>query len=103
MGKRITLRRYEIEQHVLEGPGAYLLIGANDYVIYVGRSDTNLRSRLLDHLPGIETNPCIAGKRPAEVYFENTADAWAAYRLECEWYRKYDPPCNDIAPSLPEN
>ncbi len=64
MEKRIELRRYEIVQYVLEKPGAYILIGPANEAIYVGRSDTDLRRRLLEHLPGIEAKPCIASRTP---------------------------------------
>ena len=102
MEKRIELRRYEIVLYVSKGPGVYRLIGGDSDVIYIGRSDTDLQRRLLEHLPGIETNPCIVGKRPTAAYFINTADCWEAYRLECEWYEKYKPPCNDVPPTRPE-
>ena len=101
MGKRINLSRSDIVRYVSKSPGAYLLICRPDKVIYVGRSDTDLRGRLLDHLPENEEKPCIRIHGPQEVYFEHTVDAWAAYRLELKWYEEYDHPCNDMVPAAP--
>ena len=103
MGKRIELSRAQIVCYVSKSPGAYLLICRPDKVIYVGRSDTDLQGRQLDHLPENEEKPCIRTHGPQEVYFEHTVDAWAAYRLECEWYQKYRPDCNDVPPNEPSS
>ena len=60
---RIPLNEGAIDSNVPHTPGAYQLIAGN-MVIYVGRSDEDLNSRLKDHLPYRETNPYIRGQRP---------------------------------------
>jgi len=95
------LNETNIDKYVSSKPGAYLLTHTNgdkNTVIYVGRSDGDLNSRLKDHLPENETNNCIKGKKVDKFYFQHTDTAEAAYELECQWYHQYNPTCNDMHP-----
>ena len=97
---RIPLSEDAIDRCVPHSPGAYQLVAANR-VIYVGRSDEDLNTRLKDHLAHRETNPCIRGHGPTEVIFEATRTAYEAYVLELAWYRTYRPTCNVAEPRRP--
>ena len=64
-------------------PGAYILSRDGKTAHYVGRSDTNLASR-------------IASSAKEEVgythfWFEHTTSPMQAYYLECDWWHKYKP------------
>lgn len=95
------LNETNIDTYVSSKPGAYCLTytsGDKNEACYVGRSDDDLKSRLKDHLPENEVDNCITSKEVDKFYFENTDTAKAAYELECQWYHKYEPTCNDIHP-----
>ena len=88
------LSSYSINEHVRGyGPGAYLLgyiSGSNFYVQRVGRSDSDLNSRLHDYV----------GKYHAfqYVFFETARDA---FYKECRLYHEFDPDDNFIHPDKP--
>ena len=70
--------------------------------MYVGRSDNDLNSRLKEHLPGNEVDKCIKDKSSDKFYFQNTNTPKSAYELECKWYHRYNPSCNDVHPGKTE-
>lgn len=74
-------------------PGAYILSRDQRTAHYVGRSDTDLASRLKSHIS--------SGKDYAWFWFEPTTSSIRAYYFECEWYHKYLPPDNSNHPSAP--
>ncbi len=75
--------------------GAYVLftVGLNGALqcIYVGRSDTDLRRRLLHHPHDHATH----------FVFEPRLTAEQAYHAECRAYRRFRPSLNRIAPGEP--
>ena len=62
------------------------------YIYYVGRSDTDVGNRLLDH----------AGKYPAFKYGYSSSPQ-AAFEKECELYHNFGPPDNTLHPDRPKN
>ena len=62
-------------------PGAYLL-GVEGRFIYVGRSDTDLRGRIRDHLPHIEQNDLINRHKPDRFWYQATKSSEEAYHLD---------------------
>lgn len=73
-------------------PGVYILSRDGKTVTYVGRSDTDLRSRInQSEREGVYTH----------FWFEYTASARDAYLKECEYFHKYRPPDNSKHPSVP--
>lgn len=95
------LRQINIDQYVSSKSGAYCLTysaGDKNMACYVGRSDNDLNSRLKDHLPGNEIDPCIIRKSVDKFYFQETNSTREAYDLECKWYHEYKPSCNNIHP-----
>lgn len=88
----------QINSSVLKQPGTYVLANADNNAIYVGRSDSDLQSRLKNHLPGNEVNPCINRSGVVFFYFDNTQHELNAYDLECRWYHKFKPTCNIAHP-----
>lgn len=89
---------FQIDSNVLAEAGTYVLVNVNNNAIYVGRSDTNLNNRLKDHLPQNEDNICIKRCEVDAFYFEIMQSLKEAYNLECEWYHKYNPTCNNAHP-----
>lgn len=70
-------------------PGSYVL--SNDGTArYAGRSDIDLRSRLLDHV----------GKY-ARFWFEYAPSAKAAFEQECYLYHNLHPTDNAVHPAAP--
>ena len=80
------LSEKDIHHHLKEAScGVYLLSRGNKAVHYVGRSETNLRSSLKQHLrKGIYS----------QFWFELTKSALDAYYLECRLYHDYMPEDN---------
>lgn len=89
----------QINNNVLHCSGAYILTNVSNMAVYVGRSDSDLNTRLKEHLPWNETNPCIKRSGVLNFYFEGTSSAKDAYALECEWYHKFTPTCNIAHPA----
>lgn len=73
--------------------GAYILSRDGKTAHYVGRSDSNLRTR-------IKTS-ANEGRGYHFFWFETTTSPMKAHQLECEWYHKYSPPDNSIHPAVP--
>ena len=97
---RVLLSQLLISLHVGDGPGAYFLADEFWRVLYVGRS-TNLRDRLLEHLPGRESNPVIRNLQPSRAWYLNLASEQDAYAWEALGYDYYNPPGNSIRPAVP--
>ena len=77
---------------VVGGPGVYVLSSNGSNADYVGRSDSDLRSRL----------GASAAEGPYSHFWvraENSARA--AFLAECELYHRYDPPDNVVYPAVP--
>jgi len=73
-------------------PGAYVLGWAANGAsqgLYVGRSDADLRSRLLQHLPGRELSIRLQIFAPDRFWFHYTATAEEAFRIECQLYHAH--------------
>jgi excinuclease UvrABC nuclease subunit len=94
-----SLSEAQIDVNVSSQPGAYILVNNSNSAVYVGRADSDLKTRLKDHLPGNETNPCVQRSGVVNFYFENTASSKDAYILECDWYHRYRPTCNIAHPA----
>jgi excinuclease UvrABC nuclease subunit len=96
------LTELNVKQYVPRMAGAYCLTysGSDNRNIacYIGRSDNDLKSRLKNHLSPNEVDLCIKRKGADKFYFQETTSAREAYELECEWYHKYNPNCNNIHP-----
>ncbi len=74
-------------------PGAYALGASRDntfYVGYVGRSDSDVRGRLRDHVDAY-----------AQFKYEYYASPKAAFEKECHLYHDFTPAANDVHPARP--
>lgn len=76
-----------------KSPGIYLLSRDGKTVAYVGRSDSELNSRIK------QSAQEIAGC--TYFWFEYTATLKEAYEKECLYYHRYNPPDNKIHPATP--
>ena len=92
-----NLHSEEEIQSISERPGVYVLYESTPthgprIARYVGRSDTSLRERLMDH------------KGQYSVFFVRYADTPdEAFRFECEFYHRYiDTIENKIHPDRPD-
>ena len=92
------LAMFQIDSNISAEAGIYILVNANNNAIYVGRSDSNLNNRLKDHLLQNEANICIKRCEVNAFYYEITRSLKEAYNLECEWYHRYRPTCNNAHP-----
>lgn len=99
MKGKFPLTNTSIDSFVPTGPGAYILVNSSNNAVYVGRSDSDLNSRLKNHLSGNEQNSWIQRSSPTDYYFEVTVNAQEAYKLECGWFHKYKPNCNTAHPA----
>jgi DNA polymerase III subunit epsilon len=87
----------ELADELPEGPGVYRLLGADDAVLYIGRSNS-LRSRVLAQLgeqhPG-EQHPGSRDRKLAaqvrRVDWRRTAGELGAVLLEAEWIKTQQP------------
>lgn len=82
-------------------PGVYVLGRAcdgNAQGLYVGRSDSSLRDRLRDHLPGRETSIRIQILAPDCFWYTYTATPYEAFRIECQLYHAHRYLCNVVHP-----
>ena len=96
-----NLIQTQIDTNALPQPGGYILVNTSNNAIYVGRSDSDLRNRLSNHLPENETNACINRSGASAFYVENTQTSREAYLIECSWYHRYRPTCNIAHPDKP--
>jgi hypothetical protein len=71
--------------------GVYILSRDGKVAHYVGRSDTDLASRIKSSL----------NQGYNYFWFEYADSPMRAYYLECEWYHKYNPPDNSNHPAVP--
>lgn len=80
----------------LTSPGAYALgyLGADNVfqIAYVGRSDDNVASRLMDHVSTPHAQFC----------FTYLGSSQAAFLKECSLYHDFNPPENTIHPAKPK-
>ena len=84
----------KIELYVTQSmPGVYILSRDGKTVAYVGRSDTDLRSRL--------QQSAREGIGYVYFWFEYTDSSKEAYLKECEYYHKYNPKDNINHPATP--
>ena len=74
-------------------PGAYILSRDGKAADYVGRSDSDLPSRIKASIR--------EGIGYKYLWFEYATSPMQAYYLECEWYHKYAPPDNTNHPAVP--
>lgn len=73
-------------------PGVYILSRDGRTAAYVGRSDTDVGSRIKQSITeGYYTH----------FWFEYVTFPRDAYLKECEYYHKYDPPDNTNHPAVP--
>jgi len=84
----------EIDLHVSQtGSGVYVLSKDGKTAAYVGRSDTDVGSRIKQSLS--ERNGY------SYFWFEYTPSSRDAFLKECEHYHKYNPPHNSNHPAAP--
>ena len=72
--------------------GAYVLSRGGRYAHYVGRSDSDLRSRI------------AASAREGQYthfWFNYESPPMKCYHRECQWWHKYNPPDNSVHPAVP--
>jgi len=74
-------------------PGVYILSRDGRVAHYVGRSDSDLASRIKNSI-----NEEIDYKY---FWFQYATSPMRAYYLECEWFHKYLPPDNTNHPAVP--
>jgi len=84
-----------------ETPAAYILGVKPNNSVYVGRSDRNLRERMLQHLRQNEQNLSIVRHAPTIFWYQEARSAEEAFSLEFTWYAKFAHPCNDAVPARP--
>lgn len=73
-------------------PGVYILSRDGRTAAYVGRSDTNVGSRI---------KQSSAAGYYTHFWFEYATSSRDAYLKECEYYHKYNPPDNMNHPAVP--
>lgn len=75
--------------------GVYLIVNAQDQVLYVGRSDTNLQRRIKSHI----------GEKGDyyRFYYEEAFSRKDSYEKECYFWHRYLPRDNDIHPDHPDD
>ncbi len=74
--------------------GVYKIIDAQQRVLYIGRSDTNLQKRIKDH---------IREKFDYHsFYYEEASSEKDAYEKECILWHQYQPRDNKIHPDHPD-
>ena len=74
-------------------PGVYILSRDGRTAAYVGRSDTDVAGRIQGS----------AREGPGYVFFwfQWASSSQDAYRSECEYYHRYNPPDNTVHPAVP--
>lgn len=77
---------------VVNAPGVYVLSRDGRTAAYVGRSDGDVRNRLLQS----------SGQgRYTYFWFDYATSPMQAYKSECELYHTYNPPDNVVHPAVP--
>ncbi len=76
-----------------KSPGAYILSRDGRTANYVGRSDTDVGSRI---------KQSVAQGYYTHYWFEYATSPRIAYIKECEYYNKYKPLDNTNYPAVPE-
>ena len=71
--------------------GSYILSRGSNAAHYVGRSDTDLNSRLKSH----------RGTGYVSFWFELASSPLEAFYSECDLYHKYNPQDNEMHPTAP--
>lgn len=74
-------------------PGIYILSRDGRTAAYVGRSDTDVASRI--------KQSANEGYGYSHFWFEYDTSPRNAYLKECEYYHKYNPPHNTKHPAVP--
>lgn len=93
-----------VDIYVGEKAGNYRLCtksGNDYYAFYAGKSDTDLKRRLKEHLSVYETNTCIKNKlKNNTCYFQYVYVSTQIERdqIESDDIRKYTPVCNTQQP-----
>lgn len=81
------LTNTDVDKHVPDGNiGAYILSKGNKVASYVGRSDSDLKQRLKQHLESGNYK---------QFWFETADSSLQAYYLECKWFHDYRPGDNN--------
>lgn len=82
-----------IDKHVSDVTvGAYILSKGNNVASYVGRSDSDLKQRLKQHLESGNYK---------QFWFETANSSLQAYYLECKWFHDFRPGDNQNHPAIP--
>ncbi len=76
-----------------QSPGVYLFSRDGKTAAYVGRSDTDLNSRIKQSVQ--------EGLGHTYFWFEYTSSSKDAYLKECDYYHKYNPKDNVNHPAAP--
>jgi hypothetical protein len=74
--------------------GVYVLSDDGKRATYVGRSDYNLRQRIIDS---------AVGGSYVSFWFDYATSPMVAYKYECLLYHKFQPEANETHPAVPEN
>ncbi len=72
--------------------GAYILSRDGKTAHYVGRSDSDLATRLRSY---------VGTSKYVGFWYETVQSSVEAYYLECDWYHKYHPTDNQNHPAVP--
>jgi hypothetical protein len=91
-----SLGEIAVRRHSREGwPGVYILADTVGFPRYVGRSDTNVRDRLLKHADsGAHRYFLVEHYRSSEAAFFRESNLYHYYRSQIE---------NEIHPAIPRN
>ena len=96
MGKSLPFDRESITKYVEKEKIGNYALGKMDgqvfRVSYVGRSDTDLRKRLLNHIDEPYTH----------FKYSYATSKKAAFEKECKNFHDFNPPDNSIHPDRPE-
>lgn len=91
------MERYNIEHiniYVAQNAmGVYLFSRDGNYIAYVGRSDSDINARI--------KSSSKEGDGYRYFWFEYATSPMDAYKKECLYYHKYNPPDNSIHPAVP--
>lgn len=73
--------------------GVYILSKNGKRADYVGRSDTDVRTRLI--------KSAAEGNGYTHFWFEYTSSPREAFLMECRYYHQYIPSDNSVHPAVP--
>ena len=74
--------------------GVYVIVKLDDTIVYVGRSDTNLKRRIKEHVDEKADYK--------KFYYEEATSGKNAYEKECILWHQYQPRDNKIHPDHPD-